>query len=133
MKKLLVLCLMSLGFVSCSGMKFTNIPSDEKFIEINKFAIGKEPKAVKDYIGQPLHAFYSKDMYGYFLYYPAANEEVTMTRAMFDRELGCRVFQFIKEPTGKYIYSPISPGMAPVPTNCTLNMDLVRVGPSLID
>jgi hypothetical protein len=123
---------MCLSFLltSCSGIKYKNIPSASAYDRVNKLSLDKTPKEVKAIVGQPMMAFFDESKTAYTLGYPEADEEVSMAKAMFDKELGCYFMLFIKNEQGKYIYSPVNFGRA---TGCH-NPGLAKIyDTSLID
>ena len=109
------LCLMTcLTFLlaSCSGVKYKNITSQSAYDRVNKQAINKTPKEVKEIVGQPMYAFFNDEKTVYTLAYPEADEEVSLAKAMFDKEMGCYFMLFVKNDDNKYIYSPVNFGKA---------------------
>lgn len=130
LRNLFLLTSLSVLVTSCSGIKYKNIPSSSAFDRVNKTSIDKTPKEVKQLVGQPMFAFFDDSKSTYTLAYPEADEEVSLAKAMFDKELGCYFLQFHKNDDNKYIYSPSNFGRA---TGCQ-NPGIPRISDtSLID
>lgn len=110
-----ILCLMTcLSFLltSCSGMKYKNIPDEGAYDRVNKQSLNKTPKEVKEMVGQPMYAFFNDGKTVYTLAYPEAGEEVTLAKAIFDKEMGCYFMLFERNEQNKYIYQPVNFGKA---------------------
>lgn len=108
---LLTTCL-SFLLTSCSGIKYKNIPNATAYDRVNKQSLEKTPREVKAIVGQPMYAFFDESKSTYTLGYPEADEEVSMAKAIFDKELGCYFMQFHKNEQSQYIYSPVNFGRA---------------------
>lgn len=101
--KITSLTLALLGFSACSTPKYKTFSTPANFKTAGKLIEGKTPKEAAQIIGKPMSVYFKDgDKSVYYMVYPMADQEISMTDLMFNDRLECLAFNFEKEKDYKF-------------------------------
>lgn len=101
--RLVVLSLAVLSLGACATTKYKTFSTAENFKTAGNMVKGKSPKEAAQILGQPMSAYFKDgDKSVYYMVYPMADSEVSMTDVMFNDRLECLALNFEKEKDYKF-------------------------------
>ncbi len=101
--RLCLLTLAGMSLVACANKKYKTFTTADNFKTAGNIVKGKTPKETAQTIGMPMSAYFKEgDKSVYYMVYPMADKEVSMTDLMFNDRLECLAFNFEKDKGYKF-------------------------------
>jgi hypothetical protein len=88
---------------ACASTKYKSFDTVSNFKTAGKLIEGKTPKEAAAIIGKPMSAYFKDgDKSVYYMVYPMADKDISMTDLMFNDRLECLAFNFEQEKGYKF-------------------------------